>query len=1002
MKKRIISLLLIASMCIPLPVWAEESSGDTAAEKISFSDVTETHYAYDAVMSLAEQGIISGRSENEFAPEESLMREEFSKILVNAFELTDDKDAPIFTDVLARTWYADYVAKVAVSGLMQGVSENVFGVGYKLSRQDLAVILKRFLDNDNIVLSAESSVVYADNDEIASYAREAVEILSASGIMQGKENNLWRPSDAVTRADAAIAIYNAIKARREYIASLGKMGPISQYDLPHEMSFNDRLSEATPTVFDPNTMPKRELVLEDFNDSSFGKLTRRGWGSANVTVVENEGVDGSGCLKVTGDASDIFYPTLDYKAQIGELKAGDFLAFTLKIRAENVSGDGGLFCGKVSVYDDNDTWLAESWGNNRKSDIQEWREFTWIQVIPEELNDLNPPDFYKVGLGAYVKNIDGTFWFDDFRLDVIITDPMETVLMTPNYKGIIKGDDGIGDITLRAFVDDKNGAYDLSKFKMTSQITDEEHKVYIKTECDTITRVMDICFSSSSLPMGGDFQLETILTDKESGEVVQKNEWPLHKREKDFTTKIDYDKYGRIIQNGEPVFPISVYNSTSYADAVPDFIDSGVIDAMMHSGMAWYLNWGTSESYRRRINQLGENGLGMSLALGGIYMETATKEIKERMNNQEDLRAYLTKVVRNFRDLPNLFGYYAYDEVSAARYGNELAWARKIIESEDLDHPTICAIDNPQPTSPGMVAKTSDFLGFDPYPVTGRESQDISLVYDRLTEAKEICPNRPIYAILQGFYYGKRGDLRAPTKNEFRNMAFQAICAGACMLDMYSYRYLQTAPDPNTPWRELWDSYTGVFKEVQHFEPIILSVLPTPYYEVKGGGEWLNTMSRRYDGKSYLFAVNNENEGKSALIYLDGVKKIKGMYTGKVYEANSDGWFEIDFENYEVEVFEYEQADYKSSHAELDRFGLSECIIAENQGEQTIIVHGGKTEVEYSAAISDCAKFFINGTEMAATGKIDISGLAELAITVISEDGRFKTTKTYRIEADKE
>ena len=41
---------------------------------------------------------------------------------------------------------------------------------------------------------------------------------------------------------------------------------------------------------------------------------------------------------------------------------------------------------------------------------------------------------------AYMNNLTGTCYFDNFKLSKVIFPPMDTVLMTPNYKGIIKGD----------------------------------------------------------------------------------------------------------------------------------------------------------------------------------------------------------------------------------------------------------------------------------------------------------------------------------------------------------------------------------------------------------------------------------------------------------------------------------------------------------------------------------------------------------------------------------
>ena len=158
-------------------------------------------------------------------------------------------------------------------------------------------------------------------------------------------------------------------------------------------------------------------------------------------------------------------------------------------------------------------------------------------------------------------------------------------------------------------------------------------------------------------------------------------------------------------------------------------------------------------------------------------------------------------------------------------------------------------------------------------------------------------------------------------------------------------------------------------------------------------------MARRYDGKSYLFTVNNSGKDGSAILYLDGVKKIKGMYSKKEYVADDNGLFEIEWEAYGTEVFEYEQADYKSPHAELKGFGIADTVMGDSESENPfIIIPDGKAELDYNARISDYASLYINGEKAEITGKINLDGLSEIKVKVVSEDGRFTTEKTFLIK----
>ena len=994
MKKRLTAFALTICICLcSIPSWAQEKS---------FSDIPVGHSAYDAVIYLAERGIINGKSETEFCPDDSLKREEFAKILATSFGLKDKAESK-FIDVDDSAWYASYVEKVLASGLMIGISETEFGIGRTLSRQDLSLILKRFLDKEKISLEADNSVIYADSDNIASYAKEATDALIAAGIISGRENNMWYPLMDVTRAEAAIALFNALTYEKKKAEVLGRMGAGVQYEGPYDVPMDDRLAEAMPTPFDANIWPKAEIVFEDFEDDDYGVLSLdaeekhiihpEGTENANVVFSSTGGYESDGCLKITDSGWGRFV----WKASLNDLQPGDYLVFSCMMKGEEIEGNGN-YRNLLQIYDDKGNWLDETHHFKQKKDT-EWTEYQQILAVPETANALSEPEYYTVYLGAYMNDLKGEVTFDNFRVSKLQFDPMDTVLMTPNYKGIIKGEGGVGDIALRAYVDDLNGSHDLSEFKFTAQITDEDYNVLLKTESNTVKPVMDVYFSSATLPMGGDYYFESILTYKESGEQIQKQEWMLHKREEGFETVVGYDEYGRVTYNGEPMLPVRMYNYSTYDDVVPDIIEAGSIDDFMHTGVGWYYNFGTNETYRQYVKNLEEAGVTISLTPGSMcYSNMHIAETANKVKKQSDIRGLLSMQVNNFKDLPNLFSYYLFDEQNPMRYGEEYAWARKIIESLDLDHPTTCAIDRPSANRPGVYAKMSDFLGYDPYPVTGKEDQNLATVFERITKGKELNPNRPVYLIVQNFWYDTRGDLRGPNQTEYRNMIFQGLTAGACMIDSWAYRWTKEKPNPGSTFEKDWADIKEVLSEVQNFEPIILSNLPAPYYEVENGGEWLNTMSKRYDGKSYLFTVNNQMQKNSAKIYLDGITEIKGLYSGKTYKADEKGMFNLTWDSYEVEVFEYTQEDYKSSHAELTRFGLADGVIVDAEGKTPcFIISADKTEAEYSAAVSDYASLYINEEKAEKTGKLNLEGLSEIKIKVVSEDGRFETEKTYQI-----
>jgi len=1002
MNKKLISIILLFCFCINFfPVFGEELTVENTGVTVSFTDVPPECENYDAIMYLAEAGIINGKSETSFCPDDTLKREEFAKILSIAFKMTNSDGAPLFYDVPAGIWYAPYVQKIVVDGLMQGISDTEFGSGLELTRQDMAVILKRYLDRINISINPNNSVVFDDDAEISDYARDAVTSLSSAKIMEG-EDSRWYPQSSAKRKDAAQALYNVINYKKDYEQSLGRMGPLSQYDGPFEVPADDRLAEDMPTPFDAMKWPRQEVLFEDFEDDDYGMLTRIF--PAEASFDTQNGYNGGTCIKMESKGTAAMARMVWQAKQGEDVSPGDYIVFSCMLKGEGIEASGyENYRGLLTIRNDKGEWMTESSDSKQSADT-DWISVQHIVQIPEVPNDTKLPEFYYIDLGAYINIPSGTAYYDNFSVSKLLFNPMDTILVTPNYKGIVRGENKVADICIRTYFHDMNGRFNINEYELCVQLSDDKREVLHQKKTENMTPVMDMFFSSADLKMNGDYWLDAIVTHKESGEMLQRQSWQIHKRPENFETVIGFDDYGRVTRNGKPMLPIRIYNYREYEDVISDILESGDIDHLLQGSYSWYWEFGEDKELRKLIEKLEEKDITMTIYTGAmLYSLLTERELKERIHKQEDVRGLLSKFVENFRDYPYLFDYYIADEMHGLRYGPEVAWNNQIINSLDLDHPTTTAIATPLPSRPGIYSKSADFLGFDPYPVTGKDDQDLSYVTELITTGKELNPNRPVYAIVQNHYVDYRGDLRGPNKTEYRNMIFQAICAGACMIDSWCYRWLISKPSPDSTKEVVWRNMTDVYKEVQYLEPIILSPEPAPYCEVKGGGEWFNYMTKRYEGKSYLFAVNNQMEGKMARIYLDGVSSIRGMYSGEVYEADDFGWFELNMDALEVEVFEYEQDDYKSPHAELKRFGFEDIFISSPADDaSTVLVPEGTQELTYRASISENAQLYINGEPVEEVGTINIENISEINVKVVSEDGRFEALKTYRLQIQQE
>ncbi|MGN0163573.1 MAG: S-layer homology domain-containing protein, partial [Candidatus Ornithomonoglobus sp.] len=95
-------------MCAALAAAAAVSAAPAAmAGGTDFCDVSESHWAYEYISSMAARGIIEGYDDGSFLPEKTVTRAEFAKMLAGAAALSPAEAS--FGDVSEDAWYLDYV-----------------------------------------------------------------------------------------------------------------------------------------------------------------------------------------------------------------------------------------------------------------------------------------------------------------------------------------------------------------------------------------------------------------------------------------------------------------------------------------------------------------------------------------------------------------------------------------------------------------------------------------------------------------------------------------------------------------------------------------------------------------------------------------------------------------------------------------------------------------------------------------------------------------------------
>ncbi len=183
-----------------------DSEADTPIA-VTFNDIDGVDWATEAILALADKGIINGVAPNRFEPDRSITREEFAKILVGAMGLADSEySGNAFVDVPDDAWYCSYVNIARENNILQGVEIGVFGVEQTITREDMATMIYNALSMRGVPIEKEK-LTFEDADQISDYAKPAVAALFKLGAINGVSETEFRPKGETTRAQAAKVIY---------------------------------------------------------------------------------------------------------------------------------------------------------------------------------------------------------------------------------------------------------------------------------------------------------------------------------------------------------------------------------------------------------------------------------------------------------------------------------------------------------------------------------------------------------------------------------------------------------------------------------------------------------------------------------------------------------------------------------------------------------------------------------------------------------------------------
>ncbi|MBQ9997437.1 MAG: S-layer homology domain-containing protein, partial [Clostridia bacterium] len=177
-------------------------------QKIIFADVDNTHWAYTYIDYLTEKGIINGKENNKFCPEDNITRAEYVTLLYRLSGKDAEEKTVVFDDVSTDDWYFEAVMWAYNNKITNGVNATEFCPENNITREEMAVLTVRFLNNSGKTLANnEQDKQFNDYKDISDWAVSSVEVLQKAEILNGDDDFNFNPLNSSTRAETAKILY---------------------------------------------------------------------------------------------------------------------------------------------------------------------------------------------------------------------------------------------------------------------------------------------------------------------------------------------------------------------------------------------------------------------------------------------------------------------------------------------------------------------------------------------------------------------------------------------------------------------------------------------------------------------------------------------------------------------------------------------------------------------------------------------------------------------------
>ena len=175
----------------------------------TFSDLPE-NAAAGSIMNMVARGVLKGMDNGKFEGELPITRAMVATVLKRLSKDQTINNVKSFTDVKDKDWFADAVKWAQSQGLIKGYEDGTFKANNLVTRQELAIIVERFLKVHGITMEEIKELSYKDIDTLPAWSKDAIIAMAKIGLIEGQTAEMYNPTSEFTREELAVMLEKII------------------------------------------------------------------------------------------------------------------------------------------------------------------------------------------------------------------------------------------------------------------------------------------------------------------------------------------------------------------------------------------------------------------------------------------------------------------------------------------------------------------------------------------------------------------------------------------------------------------------------------------------------------------------------------------------------------------------------------------------------------------------------------------------------------------------